>query len=181
MSILGVRRAKSEDAEQIARIQIQTWRSTFVGIVSDEYLASLSLEKVTQRIFELINNPLPNSTVIVAIDESDSAIGFSLCGPNRLTESNYDGEVQAFFVLPEWQGKGVGKRLMNESLRYLRTSGFREVIIWTFEANLSARTFYSARGGKLVERRVREIAGSQLAEVGFGYSLIKESLEAMNL
>lgn len=181
MSIFGVRIAKSDDAQQMGRIHIQTWRSTFVGIVSDEYLASLSLEKVTQRFLELINDPLSNSTVIVAVDKSDSPIGYSVCGPNRLTESDYDGEVQAFFVLPDWQGKGIGKRLLDESLRSLRISGFREVIIWTFEANLSARTFYGARGGKLVEHRVREIAGSQLAEVGFGYSLVKESLEVVNL
>jgi GNAT superfamily N-acetyltransferase len=171
MDLFKIRFAKIEDAEQLGRIHILTWKSTFVGIVSDEYLESLSLDKVTQRFSEQIQTPLPHSKILVAVDHLDSAIGYSACGPNRLADSFYTGEVQAFFVLQSWQGKGVGRKLLEESLLFLKRSEFESVIIWTFEANQSAKAFYRSNGGSLVLRRIREIAGRQTEEVGFGYNL----------
>ena len=46
------------------------------------------------------------------------------------------------FVLPGWQGKGIGSLLLDD-VKTLRPDGFR---LYTFEKNLAARAFYERRG-----------------------------------
>lgn len=46
------------------------------------------------------------------------------------------------FVLPSWQGKGVGSLLLDD-IKALRPDGFR---LYTFEKNHTARAFYEKRG-----------------------------------
>lgn len=40
-----VREAKLEDVGAIARVQVNTWRTTYRGIIPEDYLANLSYEK----------------------------------------------------------------------------------------------------------------------------------------
>lgn len=46
------------------------------------------------------------------------------------------------FVLPDWQGRGVGGRLLDD-VKALKPAGFT---LYTFEKNLAARRFYARRG-----------------------------------
>jgi GNAT superfamily N-acetyltransferase len=46
------------------------------------------------------------------------------------------------FVLPAWQGRGVGGLLLDD-IKKLRPEGFR---LYTFQKNLVARAFYEKRG-----------------------------------
>ena len=40
-----IRPATLEDAPAIARVHVDTWRTTYAGIVPDEHLAKLSYER----------------------------------------------------------------------------------------------------------------------------------------
>lgn len=58
---------------------------------------------------------------------------------------NGDGELAAFYVLPEQQGQGIGMALWERSLTELRSRLCRRMEVWTL-ARSSARRFYEARG-----------------------------------
>lgn len=57
---IEIRKPTIEDANDIIKVNIETWRTTYRGIVSDDFLDSLSsdkprLEKTLERIRD--NNP----------------------------------------------------------------------------------------------------------------------------
>lgn len=39
---LSVRRAAPEDAEELARVHVQSWKETYAGVLSDGFLAGLN-------------------------------------------------------------------------------------------------------------------------------------------
>ncbi len=62
-------------------------------------------------------------------------------------EGEGDGEVAAFYVLPAWQGRGIGLALWDAALAALRDRGCARMQVWTLARNLPARRFYERRGG----------------------------------
>ena len=50
------------------------------------------------------------------------------------------------YVLPEWQHKGIGKKLLSHTLRKMRGKGYKSAVLDTAEKNISARKFYEKFG-----------------------------------
>ena len=63
-------------------------------------------------------------------------------------------EVGAVFVDPDYQGRGIGRSLMD---RARESSPFLELDV--FEANAAGRGFYDAYGFELVDRHIHEASG----------------------
>jgi ribosomal protein S18 acetylase RimI-like enzyme len=65
------------------------------------------------------------------------------------------GFVSTLYVLPAYQGSGVGSALHDLALERLRAHGFQEARLWTLEGNDAGRRFYERRGWLLTgETRV---------------------------
>lgn len=83
---------------------------------------------------------------LVAFEESEP-IGFIACH-NNWWDSKLEkivGEIHEFAVAPSHQGKGVGSKLFEESIKYLRNKGRDIVGLWVGEENKKAREFYEKR------------------------------------
>ena len=63
-------------------------------------------------------------------------------------------EVGAIFVLPEYQGRGIGRALVDRARELLQ---FLELDV--FEANATGRRFYEAYGFVQVDRDIHEASG----------------------
>lgn len=53
-------------------------------------------------------------------------------------------------VDPNYQGRGIGTRLMRQAERTSREHGLREVVLWVDEANVQAQRFYIKHGYEAV-------------------------------
>ena len=107
MVTFSIRDAVLADAEGIARVRVETWRAAYQGIVLDEVLDALSVERDTARWQDnFANNRLP----FVFVAEVDGGVvGFACGGPERGRDPEYAGELYAIYILPRRQGQGVGK------------------------------------------------------------------------
>jgi len=76
----------------------------------------------------------------VATDGS-GIVGVALCG-----HDGRRGHVYHLAVDPAYQGRGLGKRLLDESLAALRRTGVKRVIIMVADDNLSGRQFWKGSG-----------------------------------
>ena len=61
------------------------------------------------------------------------------------------GFLSTLYVLPAYQGSGVGSALHALALERLRAHGFREARLWTLEGNDAGRRFYERRGWSLTD------------------------------
>ncbi len=61
------------------------------------------------------------------------------------------GEIHEIAVIREFQGRGIGSRLFEEGLSYLKSKGIKDLELWVGENNRKARKFYRDYGFEEVE------------------------------
>lgn len=171
-----LRRAHKSDAPAIAKVHVDTWKSTYKGIVPDEYLSKLCYDKREQMWKETLSQPERNSHVWVVTDADEKVIGFSSGGKNRDTLLPFDGEVYAIYLQQAEQKKGQGIKLFLESLEQLYRDGFYRMVLWVLEDN-PTRQFYEAMGGRPVAEKWEEIGGKRLKEIAYGWDDIFATLK----
>ena len=76
----------------------------------------------------------------VATDGS-AIVGVALCG-----HDGRRGHIYHLAVDPAYQGRGLGKRLLDECLEGLRRAGLKRVIIMVADDNPSGREFWKRSG-----------------------------------
>jgi len=61
------------------------------------------------------------------------------------------GFLSTLYVLPAYQGSGIGSALHDLALERLRAQGVQEARLWTLEGNEAGRRFYERRGWLLTD------------------------------
>ncbi|HYT27958.1 MAG TPA: GNAT family N-acetyltransferase [Ktedonobacteraceae bacterium] len=108
--MVTIREARIEDAPGIAKVHVDSWRTTYAGIVPPQHLANLSYDRREQIWKDILKNNA--SYIYVAVTDSGQIIGFVSGGPERQRDPVYKGELYAIYLLQEYQGKGIGRRLV---------------------------------------------------------------------
>ena len=116
-----VRLATLDDAADIARVHVASWRTTYRGMLPDDFLASLSEEHYTERWKRLIAE---GSSRVQVVDEPKGGIvGFASGGRERAGENTFAGELYAIYVLDSAQRLGHGRELVRAIAGALREIG----------------------------------------------------------
>ncbi len=173
-----VRRARIEDARAITRVHVESWRSTYAGLLPDDVLLRLSdtkhetgwwrhaLGRIKQRHF-----------VYVAEDETGSVVGFVSGGPSRDRELTATGEIYALYLLDSHHGEGAGRALFLRLARKLRRECGKSLSVWVLARNPS-RFFYEAIGGRRMATRMERVGKEQVEAVAYGWDDIDALFES---
>ena len=165
---MNIRPANVNDAAAIAKVHVDSWRTTYQGIVPDDYLISLSYEQHEQLWRQILTNPSRSNFVYLAEEESGPVVGFVSGGPERGGDSVYSGGLDAIYLLVSAQRQGIGRRLAGELVTRLMQDGMTALLVWVLAAN-PARKFYERLGGQVVYERTENIGGVSLIEVAYGW------------
>lgn len=164
-----IRPARPEDAPGIARVHVDSWRTTYQGIMPEEVLAKLSYPAREQRWVEMLANAeRDNHSIFVAADEGGHIVGFSDGGPEREGDPEYTGELYAIYLLKEYQGRGLGRLLTEAVAKSNLQAGYPSMLVWVLVAN-PARNFYLHLGGQEVKVKQIELGGAKLGEIAYGW------------
>ena len=167
---IRVRAADPADAGPIARVQVDSWRTTYAGIAPDDYLANLSCRDRESRCTDILSAGRPAESNFVAETDGGEIVGFAGGGLEREGNPAYLGELYAIYLLEEHQRVGVGRRLVSAVAGQLLVDGFRSMLVWVLEDNRPSCRFYEALGGTRVGRKTTTIGGADLAGVSYGWS-----------
>ena len=171
-----IREARAADAASIARVQVESWHTTFRGRLPEDYLAEITLERRVPRWEESLNDPerAEEECVFVAERETGEVFGFASGGREREGDAEFDGELYAIYLLESFQRRRVGRRLMLAVVERLVASGYRAMLVWALEVNDTGRRFYEKFGGRLARTGTRARGAHTLALVGYGWPDIRQ-------
>lgn len=170
--MIVIRPAGTPDAVPIGRVHVSSWRSTYGGILPEDYLVDLSEVRVASSWSEILARPNRQGATFVAEDAEEGIIGFVDCSPER-NNNEQSGEITSIYVLDAWQRQGYGRRLVAEAARFLASCEATSLAIWVLKAN-SARSFYEFLGGLEAESRQIQFAGTVLDEVCYRWPKISD-------
>jgi ribosomal protein S18 acetylase RimI-like enzyme len=165
-----VREATHRDVAAMARVHVDTWQTTYRGIVPEEFLANLSYEKRENGWHQVLDNaPKDGNFTYVAEDESGQIVGFANGGIERAGDPVYQGELSAIYVLKNHQQKGIGRELVRAVVQKLGRMEISSMLVWVLADNPACR-FYETLGGQKVHEKEIERGGAKLIEIAYGWT-----------
>lgn len=147
---INIRKVKIDDANTLALIQTESWKSAFKEILSKE-----DLEKYTDinSAINLYNKLLKENIAngfILTINEIPHCMAY--WDKSRDEEMKGYAEIICIHSLCNNWRKGYGTEMMNYILKDIKNSGFNKVMLWVFKENHRARKFYEKHGFILTEK-----------------------------
>jgi ribosomal protein S18 acetylase RimI-like enzyme len=165
-TVFRARQAGPDDVAAIARIEVETWRATYAGMLPDRVLVGMS-ERRQKGAWAGLVRYRPGDVIVV--EEADSGIvGFGNCGAQRDPSLPYAGEIFTLYVAPDAQNRGVGRQLVGALFERLRHHGKPSALIWVIRANPS-RFFYEHLGGTFVLTRRIRVGGAPVEAIAYGW------------
>ncbi|MEV1157529.1 GNAT family N-acetyltransferase [Micromonospora chokoriensis] len=159
MALGYVRPARPEDAGEIARIQLATWRVAYRRILPRHVLDNLDEAFLARRWSAAVLEP-PSSAhrVLVAVEQAEQSylVGFAASGPAD-GEALAPGEpadslgpdvaaVTDLLVEPRWGRRGHGSRLLSATVDLWREDGLSRAVAWAFDGDEATRKFLTSTG-----------------------------------
>jgi ribosomal protein S18 acetylase RimI-like enzyme len=163
---MNIRQATISDSPGIARVHIDSWKTTYRGQIPSEHLNQLSIPVCIKKWEEWFSR---DQLAVVIAEDSTGIHGFSGFGPCKDSDiPTGTGEVYSIYLLAESQGAGVGRNLWQAALQHLRERGFTQVVVWVLDTNLSARGFYERMGCTLDGgTKTAGFGGQEVSEVRY--------------
>lgn len=93
----------------------------------------------------------PESFLVAFLE--NEPVGFLGMHTNWREGKEYLAEIHEFVVDPAFQGKGIGKKLIEEAIRIALSRGRKKIELWVGEKNQKAREFYLHEGFQEKDQR----------------------------
>lgn len=178
---MSVRAAHPAEAAEIARVHVASFRSAHRSMLPDEFLDALSVESREEMWRRMLTERAETHFLFVAVD-GEQIIGFAAGGPHTGDQpgylpgylptrprTDYAGKIYTIYLLPEAQGQGAGRELLERILAEFRSREQYPVFLWVLKDNMQARGFYEHMGGELVEEKQEDFAGQPTTQVAYAW------------
>ena len=165
-----IRPATIADTEGIAHVQVDSWRTTYAGMLPDAYLAQLDWRERAAMWRSRLNNETTPTYLYVAETRSGQVVGFAAAGQERSHDPVYTGELYAIYLLQMFQQQGLGRLLLTAVSDRLLQAGHHSMLAWVLKENPN-RKFYSAIGGIYLREKQIAIGGQPLLEIAYGWKI----------
>ncbi|MFJ3388977.1 MULTISPECIES: GNAT family N-acetyltransferase [unclassified Lysinibacillus] len=171
---MKIRQANIEDAQGIGKVHVDSWRTTYKGILPDDFLNNLSYEQRTMLWKKNISDA--TSYVLVAENEQDEIIGFATGGTRKTNSVPNATDLTSIYLLEEYHGKGIGKQLLKEIFTYFKQQGYEKVFVEVLAEN-KTRDFYEYYGAQYVNTIDIKIGGKIVEELIYVWNDINKVIE----
>jgi len=141
-----IRRARPEDAAEIAEVHETSWRQAYSGMLPYRALDRM----VRRRGQQWWDQAIRRSTIILVAEVADQIAGYATLGINRVKTLEPDGEIYELYLRPEFQGIGMGSGLFLDARRELQRRRLKGTAVWVLEDNELAIRFYENAGGEKI-------------------------------
>ncbi len=130
------------------------------ALYSKEYNYDLHFESyVAKGLCEFYAKYNPERNRIWACEHNDRMIGFLL-----LMDRGNAAQLRYFLIEPKYRSIGLGVKLLNLYMDFLRECGYKESYLWTTHELYTAASLYRRLGFQLTEEKESTAFGKPLKE-----------------
>lgn len=160
------RLATRHDAKAIAHVHDAAWRVAYQGIIPTRELDKI----IARRGPQWWQNALDKGNRISLLLFGDEIVGYANYGKNRAEGLPQQGEIYEIYLLPEFQGLGLGTQFFHAVKRDLAQFNLKTLVIWVLSENEMAVSFYRSLGGKPIARSSERFGEKILDKTAFAWS-----------
>jgi len=162
---INLRNWTKEDFPIVKNILLITWKNTYTFIPEKDILSHFEKHYSEERLIEIFDDPFSNG--IIAEVNSVPA------GWLKLFEDHINKKffVSSLYVLPEFQGFGLGKKLLNEAYRIAKEKRFSKVWLGVMKQNVKSLEWYQNLGFIFNEEEPFQMGSTQVMHL-IGYKII---------
>lgn len=144
-----IRKATLNDIPEMTKLNIACRKHNYAWIVPQDYLDNINTEK---RILAREKHFLEvQDKAIYYVKIMDGKIvGFTSGGPNSDTNYPYENEIYGLYVDINYQGKWIGKELVDTLLQDEKFKMCKSFCLRTLKDNPQSNNFYQKIGGRLI-------------------------------
>jgi GNAT superfamily N-acetyltransferase len=145
-----LRYATIDDLKALVTVHYNSWHATYDHMLPGAYCAKNSAEHLEKYWYKFFAKH-DDRFALIAMDDN-VPVGFITAGPIKQqieqegtwwSSTEYDCELYKLYVLPEYQGRGIGKLLLKTAFEKLYAQGYRKAIVRVFAQNTGAIGFYA--------------------------------------
>lgn len=141
-----IRKAEQKDAERIAEIVVNGWRTAYITLMDEAFLfKNLSVIKR----WETLKEQLEGEHNYYVYEANDIVKGFMYVGDCAEAGETGDAlELVAIYIEPIFKRNGIGQALIEYCEALAQQKGKPEIRLWVLEGNAPSRAFYEKQGFK---------------------------------
>lgn len=147
---ITIRKAKESDARGIVEVNTYTWVTTYKGLMPDELLEK-RVNTIDDRVPKTANSIREKDNAYVALD-GDKVIGIMSYGKSRNENYPESGEIYSIYILNDYQGLGLGKKLFMIGINELIVKGYNSMILNVLDGNNTIKFYEKYCGVKVGEK-----------------------------
>ena len=164
-TVITIRRARRDDARDIAEVHDAAWRDAYRGLIPGRELECM----IARRGPSWWDAAIARGSRLLVLDFDDAIGGYASYGRNRVPALPHRGEIFELYLAPHFQGLGFGRRLFEAVRADLADHGYPSLLVWALADNERALAFYERLGGTLI-RSAPELFGAEMRErIAFGF------------
>src|ERR1041384_1555207 len=107
---MKIRTGTLTDVPGLAKVYVESWKSTYQGLVPDVFLKGMTLQAAAKNFTDCLQ-PNSYSYFLHVAEEDGRVVGFADGGKERSHPESGLGELYAIYLLKEFQGRGTGHLL----------------------------------------------------------------------
>jgi GNAT superfamily N-acetyltransferase len=166
-----IQEATLKHAQGLANVHVKTWKISYKGIIDQAHLDALDLKQREERWINILQTPNRKSQVYVLLNNQNQVIGFYSIGESREKEHNYTHELWGLYILPEYQGRGLGLFMFEDIKKKLHALNAQSLCVMVLEQG-PAVAYYKKMGAQIIKARKDEISGKQYTVYLMGWDKI---------
>jgi ribosomal protein S18 acetylase RimI-like enzyme len=159
-----IRSWTKKDFPIVKNILLTTWENTYTFIPEEDILSHFEKYYSDDRLIEILNDPFSEGII--------AEVNFIPAGWLKLFEDHVNKKfyVSSLYVLPEYQGFGIGKKLLNEAYRIAKEKHYNKVWLGVMKQNVTSFEWYKNLGFIFDEEEPFQMGSTEVMHL-IGYKI----------
>ncbi|HDR6297215.1 TPA: GNAT family N-acetyltransferase [Bacillus cereus] len=176
---IHIRRAIKDDIPGIAKVHVDSWKTTYKGIFADEFLENITYEQREKQWENIFQQEDKSQYRFVAETLDGIIIGFIDGGVERSGAYNCDGELYAIYLLQSYQGMKIGQQLFQALLSECINNDMQSLLVWVVTNNPSKKFYEKFNPEKIDTKFLERVQVEETAYCWRGLNLLYRQLYSL--